>query len=197
MAGFVDNLLEFFQDFLRCIREGVAELNLEYEPNRVGSLLDQLTEFERTLGLISSRVAGHESSDQLLQDLHQLTDTVRVLKERYQNRHVESNYFSFNDENAHLRENRPVEHFGAACRPRLRADKDVVQQLRNESMKWVDIARLLGISRSAKTLIRRRKEFEMPVGADAFTCMEDRDLDEHVRKILRLNPEAGTAVFQF
>ena len=96
MAGFVDNLLEFFQDFLRCIREGIAELNLEYEPNRVGSLLDQLTEFERTLGLISSRVAGHESSDQLLQDLHQLTDTVRVLKERYQNRHVESNYFSFN-----------------------------------------------------------------------------------------------------
>ena len=90
-----------------------------------------------------------------------------------------------------------MEHFGAACRPRLRADKDVVQQLRNESMKWVDIARLLGISRSAKTLIRRRKEFEMPVGADAFTCMEDRDSGEHVRKILWLNPEAGTAVFQF
>ena len=62
-------------------------------------------------------------------------------------------------------------------------------------MKWVDIARLLGIS--AKTLKRRRKEFEMPVGADAFTYIEDRDLDEHVREILRLNPEAGTAVFLF
>ena len=51
-------------------------------------------------------------------------------------------------------------------------------------MKWVDIARLLRIS--AKTLIRRRKEFKMPVGADAFTCIEDRDLDEHVREIFSL-----------
>ena len=29
----------------------------------------------------------------------------------------------------------------------------------------------------------------MPIGADAFTCI---DLDEHVRRILRINPEAGT-----
>ena len=152
----------------------------------------------RTLGLIPSCFAGHDSSYQLLQDLHQLSETVHVLKERYQNRHVESNYFLFNDENAdqlQVRENRHVEHLGAACRSCLIVDRDVVPQLRNESMKWVYIARLLRIS--AKTLIRRRKEFKMPVGADAFTCIEDRDLDEHVREIIRLNPEAGTAVFQF
>lgn len=68
-------------------------------------------------------------------------------------------------------------------------DKTAVQQLREESLKWVDIARILGIS--PKTLIRRRREFEMPIGADAFTCIEDNDLDEHVRGILRLNPDAG------
>ena len=44
---------------------------------------------------------------------------------------------------------------------------------------------------SSKTLIRRRKEFEMPIGADAFTYMQDHDLDEHVREILQRNPEAG------
>ena len=81
----------------------------------------------------------------------------------------------------------PVSHL---CNP-LIYDREVVQQLRNESMKWVDIARVLGIS--AKTLIRRRKEFEMPIGADAFTRIEDRDLDQHIREIFRLNPEAGTA----
>ena len=32
----------------------------------------------------------------------------------------------------------------------------------------------------------------MPIGADAFTCMEDRDLDKHVRDILQLNTDAGT-----
>ena len=110
MAGFVDNLWEFLQDFLRCIREGIAGLNLEYKPNRVNSLLNQLTEFERTLGLILSRVAGNGSSDQLLDDLHQLTETVCVLKERYQNRHVEYDH-SLNDENTDLpRETCPVEH---------------------------------------------------------------------------------------
>ena len=56
-------------------------------------------------------------------------------------------------------------------------------------MKWVDIAKILGIS--PKTLIRRRRQFEMPIGADAFTDIEDGELDEHVREILRVNPEAG------
>ena len=88
-----------------------------------------------------------------------------------------------------------MEHLGATCRSCLIVDRDVVRQLRNESMKWVDISGFLRTS--AKTLIRRRKEFKMPVGADAFTCIEDRDLDKHVREIFRLNPEAGTAVFQF
>jgi hypothetical protein len=31
----------------------------------------------------------------------------------------------------------------------------------------------------------------MPIGADAFTCLEDGNLDGHVREILRINPEAG------
>ena len=76
-----------------------------------------------------------------------------------------------------------------ANRPHYVVDKDLVHRLRNESFKWVDIARILGISH--KTLFRRRQEFRMPVGQDAFTRIEDHDLDEHVRDILQRTPEAG------
>ncbi|CAB4022211.1 Hypothetical predicted protein [Paramuricea clavata] len=142
-----------------------------------------------TPGLISSRVGEYDtddSVDQLLEDLERLLATVRLLKTRYQDRHVESNTSS-DIESPHR--SCPVHYLGHACRPRLVVDKVVVQQLPEESMKWVDIARILGIS--PKTLIRRRREFEMPIGADAFTCLEDGNLDGHVREILRINPEAG------
>ena len=56
MAHFIDNLRQFFEEFLRCVREGMAGLSSEYELNRVDGLLWRLTDFERTLGLISSRV---------------------------------------------------------------------------------------------------------------------------------------------
>lgn len=189
MAHFIDNLGQFFEEFLRCVREGITGLSSEYEPNRVDSLLCRLTEFERTLGLISSRVGERGSNDQLLEDLERLLTSVRLLKTRYQARRAES-VPSPDMEAAHLPQHGcSTQYLGHACRPRLAVDKSVVQQLREESMKWVDIARIVGIS--PKTLIRRRMEFEMPIGADAFTCIEDGDLDEHVRGILRLNPEAG------
>ena len=47
---------------MRTVPEG---LNCQYEPNRVDSLVYRLGEFERTLGLISSRLGG-TASDQLL-----------------------------------------------------------------------------------------------------------------------------------
>ncbi|CAB4002817.1 Hypothetical predicted protein [Paramuricea clavata] len=56
MAHFIDNLRQFFEEFLRCIGEAIAGMSSEYEPNRVDSLLYRLSEFETTLGLISSRV---------------------------------------------------------------------------------------------------------------------------------------------
>lgn len=38
-----------------------------------------------------------------------------------------------------------------------------------------------------KTLIHRDREFEMPIGATAYTYMEDVDINKHVGGILRLN----------
>ena len=60
----VDNLGEFFEEFLRCVREGIRGLNSEYEPNRADSLLSRLDEFERTLGLRSSRVTQTQHQHQ-------------------------------------------------------------------------------------------------------------------------------------
>ena len=179
-----------FRRFLTCIREGISGLHCEHDSNRVSSLLCRLTHYERILGLISSRVGERGKFDELLADLERLLTTVRHLKSRYQVRHNEMNTYGDTEE-AHMQQNTCfTEDLGHAWCPRLVVDKDVVKQLRDESLKWVDIARILGIS--TKTLIRRRKEFEMPIGADAFTCMEDRDLDKHVRDILQLNPDAGT-----
>ncbi len=86
MAHFVDNLGQF----LRCVREGITGLSSEYKPNRVDNLLCRLTEFESTLGLISSCVGERDSNNQLLEDLEQLLTSVRFLKTRYQARHIES-----------------------------------------------------------------------------------------------------------
>lgn len=191
MTNVIPDLEQFFDLFLRCVCEGIAGLSSEYGPNRVESLLSRLGEFERTLGLISSRLGERGGSDQLLEDIEQLLSAVRLLQERYQHRYSNScSEASEGGEGTPLYQcSCPLEYSGQACRPRLAVDKAVVQRLRSESLKWVDIAGILGIS--SKTLVRRRKEFEMPIGEDAYTRIEDSDLDEHVRAILGQNPEAG------
>ena len=190
MADFIENLGQFLDDFLTCIREGISGLNCEHEPNPVSSLLGRLKHYERTLGLISSYVGERGNFDELLVDLERRLTTVHHLKSSCQVRHNELNTYRDTEE-AHMQQNTCfTEDLGHAWCPRVVVDKDVVKQLREESLKWVDIARILGIS--TKTLIHRCKEFEMPIGADAFTCMEDINLDQHVRDILQLNPDAGT-----
>ena len=189
MANLVADLGQFFELFLTCIRDGIDGLNSEYEPNRVDNLLCRLTEFERTFGLLSSRLAeggNYDQSDQILEDIEQLLDAVRLLQTRYRDRYYSREGAT---ETALFHYDNQLEYTGLACRPRLSVNRDVVQQLRGESLKWVDIARILGIS--SKTLIRRRREVEMPIGADAFTNIEDSDVDEKVREILQQNPQAG------
>ena len=151
-------------------------LNSEYEPNRVDNLLSRLIEFERTFGLILSRIGERGNCDQLLEDIEYLLAAIRLIQTRYQYRYYSSE--GVTGTALYHCNNTQLEYTGLACRPRLAVNKDVVQQLRNESLKWTDIARILGVS--SKTLIRRRREFEMPIGADAFTHIEDSDLDENI-----------------
>ena len=191
MSHVIPNLEHFFESFLRTLHEAIEGLNGQCEPNRANTLLCRLRDFEITLGLISSRLASTGSSEQVLGDIDELTRALRSLQATYLSR--------YNDQSATEPRNEPlfeldcpVEYTGQAGRPRYSVDKDLVERLRKESFKWVDIAKILGVS--SKTLIRRRNEFEMPIGPDAYTRIEDCDLDGHVRDILRQNPEAGNSV---
>lgn len=186
MSNVVPSLEQFFESLLTTLHEAIEGLNCEYESNRAESLASRLGDFEGTLGLIASRLAQRGCCDRLLEDVEHISSAVRVLQANYRSRQVPPGQ---GNGDAQLHYNCPVERTGQACRPRYAIDKDLVQRLRNESFKWVDIARILRIS--PKTLFRRRQEFGMPVGQDAFTRIEEHDLDQHVRDILQRTPEAG------
>ena len=103
-----------------------------------------------------SRLAQGSNSAGLLQDLQELSREVRLLQENYHSRNVS---YNISDEvrDSPFQYERPVQHTGQACQPRYAIDKDLITRLRNESFKWVDMARILKIS--SKTLIRRHKEY--------------------------------------
>ena len=109
---------------------------------------------EYILGLFVSRLLQQGNvleSDQIIQDIETILISVRFLKEHYQDKIV---IFDTGGENTNLLESSscPVENRGGAYRPRYAIDKDLVQSLRKECYKWVDIARILNIS--SKTLLR-------------------------------------------
>ena len=141
----------------------------------------------QTLNLMLSRLAQGSNSAGLLQDLQELSREVRLLTENYHSRNVSYNIF-YEVRDSPFQCECPVQHTGQACQPRYAIDKDLITRLRNESFKRVDMARILKIS--SKTLIRRRKEFKMPIGRDAFSSIEDNDLEVHVLTILQRTPEA-------
>ena len=173
MANVVPNVEQFFESLLRTVHEAIERLNCEYEPNRVDSFEFRLGDFVRTLNLMSSRFrACMAGSDRVIEDLQELTNAVHMLQENYHSRNLFSSYYvnAGEVENSPLDRPCPVESTSRACRPRYLVDRDLITRLRNESFKWVDIARILKIS--SKTLIRRRKEFEMPIGQDAFSNIE-------------------------
>lgn len=176
---------------LRTVHEATEGFNCEYEPNRADSFESLLGDFGRTLDLMSSSFrACTAGSDRAREEIQSLTNAVRLLQENYHSRNL---HYQANPEevgNSPLGRPCPVERTSRACRPRYLVDRDLITRLRNESFKWVDIARMLNIS--SKTLIQRRRVFEMPIGQDAFSNIGDEDLDEHVRDILQnTTPDTG------
>ena len=153
---------------LRTVHEATEGLNCEYEPNRADTFESRLGDFVRTFDLMSSRFrACTAGSDRVHKDLQSLTSAMRLLQENYHHRNL--HYQANADEvgNSPLGRPCPVERTSRACRLRYLIDRDLITRLRNESFNWVDIARMLNIS--SNTLIRRRREFEMPIGLDAFS----------------------------
>ena len=80
---------------------------------------------------------------------------------------------------------------GLVGRPRLQILQEQLQTLHIDAgFRWADIGRILGISE--RTLRRRRHEFGLPVGVgEDFSDVSNDDLDECVREILEVTPNAG------
>ena len=79
---------------------------------------------------------------------------------------------------------------GLVGRPRLQILQEQLQTLYIDAgFRWADIGRILGISE--RTLRRRRHEFGLPVGVgEDFSDVSNDDLDECVREILEVTPNA-------
>ena len=71
-------------------------------------------------------------------------------------------------------------------RPAFNITKEQIEQLRDTGMNWKNVANYLGISE--RTLLRRREEYGIE---QSFSDISDANLDEEVRKILRLTPYSG------
>ena len=100
--------------------------------------------------MISSRLASRGFSDQFLEDINELTRALRSLQASCLSRHNEDSVVEPRNEPLYQLDC-PVEYTGQAGRPRYTVDKGLVERLRRESFKWVDIAEILGVS--SKTLI--------------------------------------------
>ena len=71
-------------------------------------------------------------------------------------------------------------------RPAYNITKEQVEQLRETGMNWRGVAKVLGISVS--TLYRKRIELHV---ADTFSQIENEQLDDQIRDVLRLTPYSG------
>ena len=80
---------------------------------------------------------------------------------------------------------------GNVGRPRYEITQTQIELLHDElSFRWVDIARMLGVS--SQTLTRRRQDLLMPIGHQQnFSNLSDAELDRVISEILALTPQSG------
>lgn len=185
MSNVVPSLEQFFESLLTTLHEAIEGLNCEYESNRAESLASRLGDFEGTLGLIASRwhkgvvVIGCwrtlNTSQVLCVFCKLTTDPDRYFLVRAMVMHSFTTTVQWNAQAKHVDHDMPLTR--------------TLYSVCGMSHSSGSTARILRIS--PKTLFRRRQEFGMPVGQDAFTRIEEHDLDQHVRDILQRTPEAG------
>lgn len=78
---------------------------------------------------------------------------------------------------------------GTVGRPRYDISERMIWAMRSIGFRWVSIAKMLMVSE--RTLRRRRIELGWTVGDSEFSDISDQDLDEVVRDIVSLTPNAG------
>ena len=79
---------------------------------------------------------------------------------------------------------------GLSGQPKLDVSKRQIELLRELHFPWVRIAELLGVS--TKTIIRRRREFQMDdMGDTSWSSIEDGELRELMQQIMNVTPGIG------
>ena len=71
---------------------------------------------------------------------------------------------------------------GQQGRPKVDIGREQLESLQELGFTWTAIAKMFGVS--VHTLLRRRKEYGMPVGQDCYSRISDDILDDAISKIL-------------
>ena len=78
---------------------------------------------------------------------------------------------------------------GQQGRPKVDIGREQLESLQELGFTWTAIAKMFVVS--VHTLLRRRKEYGMPVGQDCYSRISDDILDDAISKILQGHPHLG------
>ena len=191
IAGSENRLISFFQriksvlaEAEQCIcavpsNEDIDALEIFHERlSEVGQTVFILMEFSNLDGDLEME-RFHRIMDELCTHLTRL----RIYFENITDALREStfNYSAFPCERIYT---------GLSGQPKLDVSKRQIELLRELHFPWVRIAELLGVS--IKTIIRRRREFQMDDMGDTSWCsIEDGKLRELMQQIMNVTPGIG------
>ena len=191
-ARWLPNYDEFFFSLGNLLNTCEQQLN-STPSDRSEFLFRRLDEYERTLSTLISRFC--ESYDHELSQQTCLADLTLILRRTsFLRSQFERHCFLLEDEvevsRRADRRSAPTERYGLQGRPRLVVTQQPLQTLHGVcGFRWNDIAETLGVS--DRTLRRRRHEFGMRVEGREFSLLSDAELDDIVRNIRAVTPEAG------
>ena len=100
--------------------------------------------------------------------------------------HLEERFNHFEEEQLHFV--CPAQREGRG-RPKLVIPKEQLEGLRSLGFSWTGISKMLGVSE--RTVRRRREDFDISCSAEAFSQIEDDEIERHVGDILHTSPNSG------
>lgn len=194
MAAVRSQLNDFeIEEFFRSLQVLLLSSRNDVSFDTAEFLSRRLDAYERNLSVLFSRVAeSFPAEEHLLADLSNLLGIVRRQRERCETLSFRS--FLVEDQNTTGPASVRVSSTGVG-RPRLEVSQELLETLHVQAgFSWAQIARNLGISE--RTLLRRRRLFEMPNCQQSFSNISDDDLDRIVRNILHVTPRIGYRLVQ-
>ena len=189
LRSILENVLSVFNEINSCSFPSVDQpVNL----GRLETLNIRAEECLRLLRTTVRRVTEIQENQrtdsffQLRRDFEQLCTAFETAYNRFVESIPNSNY----DLNFRCQRERV---FGPGRRTVV-ITRQQIEALREIHFSWSSIARLLGVSE--RTLERRRREFQMPIGKACYSDISDEELDRIVSQIIGLTPNAGETLVQ-